>query len=118
NIADKTNEEFISSIIGECGKTIASLLRDSDKASSNQERFYCLLPNTDAAGAVYFSGRVKEVIEASHFKYNKKDYKLTLSVGISTYPDNIKDSKAILNSAVQAVVNAHKAGGNRAVIYK
>ena len=117
-IADKTNEEFISNIIGECGKTIAGLLRDSDKASSNQERFFCLLPNTAAAGAVYFSGRVKEAIEAAHFKYNKKDYQLTLSVGISTYPDNIKDSKAILKSALQAVVNAHKAGGNRAVIYK
>ena len=118
NIADKTNEEFISSLIGGCGQTIARLLRDSDKASSNQERFYCLLPNTDTAGAIYFSGRVKEAVEAEHFKYSRKDIQITLSAGIATYPDNIKDSKAILKSAIQAVADAHKASGNRAVIYK
>ena len=118
NISAKTNDDFTNNIIGECGKSIANLLRDTDKASSSQERFFCLLPNTDAAGAVYFSGRVKESLEALNFNYSKKEYKITLSVGIATYPDNIKDSKLILKSAVQAVADAHKAGGNRAIIYK
>lgn len=117
-VAESTNEEFATNIISVCGKTIATLLRDSDKASSNKERYYCLLPNTDNAGAIYFAGRVKESLEALQFTFNRKKINITLSAGIACYPDNSKDSKEILKSAVQAVTDAHEAGGNRAVIYK
>ena len=117
-ILQATNEEFASNIIGDCGKAISSMLRDTDKASSNQERYFCLLPNTDAAGAVFFAGRVKEAIEAHNYSYNGKDIKVTLSAGIASFPDNTKNSEDLLKSAIQAVVEAHKAGGNRASIFK
>ena len=117
-IAKSTNEEFATNIISVCGKSIATLLRDSDKASSNKQRYYCLLPNTDTAGAIYFAGRVKESLEALQFTFNRKKINITLSAGIASYPDNTKDSKDILKSAVQAVTDAQEAGGNRAVIFK
>ncbi len=117
-ITERTNDEFATNIIGECGKLISSLLRDSDKASFNQERYFCLLPNTDTAGAIYFSGRVKESLESQEFTFTGKKIQITLSAGIATFPDNTKESKNLLNSAIQAVVNAHEAGGNRAVIHK
>ena len=97
---------------------MAVLLRESDKASSNQERFFCLLPNTDAAGAIFFAGRVKESLEVLQFNFNRKKINIKLSAGIASYPENTKDSKDILKSAIQAVADAHKAGGNRAVIFK
>ena len=118
NIVGTTNDELATNIIGVCGKSLAVLLRESDKASSNQERYFCLLPNTDAAGAIFFAGRVKESLEALQFNFNKKKINIKLSAGIASYPENTKDSKDILKCAIQAVADAHKAGGNRAVIFK
>ena len=118
NIIKTTNDELATQIIGECGQSMAKLLRDSDKAASNQERYFCLLPNTDTSGAIYFAGRVKESLEALQFSFNRKKINIKLSAGIASYPENTKDSKELLNSAIQAVTDAHKAGGNRAVIFK
>ena len=55
NIAQSTNADFVANLLGAIGKKVSSLLRDSDKATSNQQRFTCLLPNTDTAGAVISS---------------------------------------------------------------
>ncbi len=118
SIVESSNDEFATSIIGDCGNIISKMLRDCDKASSNQERFYCLLPNTDSAGAVFFAGRIKEAIEGKKYSFNNNKYNITLSAGIATYPDNVKDTNLILKFAVKAVTDAHKAGGNRAVIYQ
>lgn len=117
-INDSTNEDFISNLLATTGKYISTLLRDSDTASSNQERYYCLLPNTDASGAVFFAGRVKESVERENYSFNGKKVKITLSAGIANYPDNSTDVSQLLKSATKAVMEAKKAGGNRAVIFK
>lgn len=118
NLSNETNDDFSSNVLGSIGKTIGTLLRDCDTASSNQERFFCLLPNTDTAGAVFFAGRVKEAVEKDIYTFNNKDYKLTLSAGIATYSENVSDATNILKCAISAVNEAHKANGNRAVIFK
>lgn len=117
SLVETSNNEFLTFVIGKCGNLLADLLRECDKGSSSQERFFCLLPNTDAAGAVFFAGRVKESLESKYFTFNNNMVKITFSAGIATYPENIS-SDGILKSAVQAVIEAHKQGGNRAVIYK
>ena len=117
NIAQSTNADFVANLLGAIGKKVSSLLRDSDKATSNQQRFTCLLPNTDTAGAVFFAGRVKEALENQDFTFGNNRFKITFSAGIATFPDNTSEAKELLQNSKSAIVEAHKAGGNRACIY-
>ncbi len=57
----ETNQENVDYIIQETGILLNEALRDMDIATSNTEKFYLLLPNTDAAGAVFFIGRVLNI---------------------------------------------------------
>lgn len=117
-IVAETNAEFASQINGTCGRIIARALRDTDTASSIQERFFVLLPNTEISGAVYLTGRIKEVIEKEVFEFDGRKFSLVLSAGIASYPETVPDAKNLMKAAVQALGDARNAGGNRASIHK
>lgn len=116
-LVDKTNADFGHEIIKSSGEIVTRALRDTDTASSLQERFFMLLPNTDVAGAIFLAGRVKENIEKSTFSFSGKDHSITVSAGIAGYPETLTDPKTIMQSALAALALAHDNGGNRAVIH-
>lgn len=116
NILLETDNNFIKNLLTTCGKNISDALRETDRAAAIQERFYCMLPNTDTAGGVFFAGRVKESIESQVFTFNKKSYKVTISVGISCYPYSAENGNDLLKTALQALSDAKDSGGNRAVV--
>ncbi len=117
-IASETNAEFATQLNGTCGKVIARTLRDTDTASSVQERFFVLLPNTDLAGAVYLTGRIKEAIEKETLDFDGRRLTITVSAGIASYPETVTDVRDLMKASVQAASQAHDAGGNRATIHK
>lgn len=117
-IVKESNAEFASEIIAGCGQIVARALRDTDSASSVQERFFILLPNTEVSGAVYFTGRVKEALEKASFEFAGKNLSVTLSAGIASYPETLSDARLLMKAAISAINKAHEAGGSRAVIHK
>jgi len=117
-IAAETNAEFASEIIAVCGQVIARALRDTDTASSVQERFFILLPNTEVSGIVYFTGRVKESLEKETFEFDGRKYNITMSAGIANYPETLADARILMKASISALKKAKDAGGSRAVIYK
>ncbi len=117
-IVSETNAEFATQLNGICGKIIARTLRDTDTASSMQERFFLLLPNTDLAGAVYLTGRIKEALEKESFEFDGRKLSITISAGIASYPETVTDVRNLMKASVQAARQAHEAGGNRATIHK
>jgi diguanylate cyclase (GGDEF)-like protein len=118
HIVKKTNSEFAHEIAEACGKEVNNLLRDTDTASSVQERFFILLPNTDTAGGVFLAGRLKEALERLSFSFDQQSFKITMSVGIASYPENVPDPKLLSKNALTALSRAHEDGGNRASIYR
>lgn len=117
-IAAETNAEFATEVISVCGKVIAKALRDTDTASSVQERFFILLPNTEVSGLVYFTGRVKESLEKETFEFDGRRYAITMSAGIASYPETLADARMLTKASINALIKAKEAGGSRAVIYK
>ncbi|MGI6445868.1 MAG: diguanylate cyclase domain-containing protein [Candidatus Ozemobacteraceae bacterium] len=117
NIAAETNNDFIDNILKNCGKSLSTLLRETDKASSVQERFFCMLPNTEISGGVFFAGRVKELIEAETHTFSGKKYELTLSAGIACYPMNVNEPNLLLKASLKALTKAKEQGGNKAALY-
>lgn len=116
-IVDGSNADFGIEIINQCGEIFARALRDTDTASSTQERFFMLLPNTDVAGAVFLAGRAKENIEKAEFIFDGKKRSVTASAGIACYPETLQDPKTLMKSALTALSQARESGGNRAVIH-
>jgi len=116
-LVDNSNADFGLEIINACGEIVARALRDTDTASSMQERFFMLLPNTDVAGAVFLAGRVKENLEKASFTFDGKKVSATVSAGIACYPETLQDPKNLMKSALSALSEARESGGNRAVIH-
>ena len=118
NIVNETNPEFAHSVIKNFGKHIYSALRDIDIASNVQDRFYCLLPNTDSAGGIYLVGRIKELLEQESFNFQGKKYKITVSAGVASYPESTKDASQLASNATSALSSAKEQGKDRAAIFK
>ncbi len=77
-----------------------------------------LLPNTDTSGGVFLAGRLKEALERLTFSFDNQTFKITMSIGIANYPDNVPDPKLLSKQAIVALNKAHEEGGNRASIYR
>ncbi|MEW6713167.1 MAG: sensor domain-containing diguanylate cyclase, partial [Candidatus Riflebacteria bacterium] len=118
NLVARTNADFFNEVVDSCGKELKRLLRDTDTASCVQERFFCLLPNTDTAGGVFLAGRLKEALERLSFTFDNQTIKITMSVGIASYPDNVPDPKLLAKNALISLTRAHEEGGNRASIFR
>ncbi|OIP25173.1 hypothetical protein AUK22_08295 [bacterium CG2_30_54_10] len=117
DIIDKTNANFIQEIGAEIGRSVKDSLRETDLASKVQDRYYLLLPHSDAAGSVYLVGRIKESIEKAKFEYSEKTYEITASAGIASFPDPSSDARLLVQQALKALEQAKSEGRNRVVIH-
>ncbi len=80
------------------------------------EEFIILLPKTTAMGAIIAAEKLRSVIEAESFAGEEKSQpggRLTLSLGVSSYPDDTSDINNLLELADQALYKAKNQGRNR-----
>lgn len=112
-----TNEDFGRQILTELGQSLKKVLRDSDAGTRVQERYYLLLPNTDASGAVYLVGRLKEILEKQTFEFQGRAISTTISAGIASFPETGPDARQLFKTSNLALEQATSAGSNRAVIF-
>lgn len=117
DIVEHTAPEFALKVGNDVAKAVQNALRDTDLASRTQDRIYMLLPNTDAAGGVFLTGRLKDALERMSFEYGGKSYALGASAGIAAYPETSSDARQLLNLSLVALDNAKAAGRNRAVVH-
>jgi Nif-specific regulatory protein len=79
------------------------------------DEFEVLLPETDSRGAQAVALRIMEKLRESAFadEEGKKRIRVTVSVGIATFPDDAKDEHSLIMRADEALYNAKRAGRNR-----
>ncbi|MBF0546497.1 MAG: diguanylate cyclase [Candidatus Riflebacteria bacterium] len=116
-LLEKTSQDFLIQISNETGRAIKKCLRDLDLASRVQGRFYVLLPNTDAAGAVFLVGRIKEAVEKFDFSFKDKTFKILINAGIASFPDAGPDPKNLSDLALSALEQAKSSGKGRARVF-
>ncbi|MFZ2956382.1 MAG: diguanylate cyclase [Candidatus Ozemobacteraceae bacterium] len=117
NLVKTSSSEFALHVSSEIGKTVQKALRDTDLGSRSQDRYYIVLPNTDAAGTVYFVGRVKEAVEKQSFEYNGSPLGITFSAGVAAFPESGPDPKILVEQARAALEQAKAGGRNRAAVF-
>lgn len=101
-------------------KAICSAVRDSDLVYRyGGEEMCAVLPNTDKDGAIVVAERMRLKIEETSFRGEGKQPsgKLTVSIGVATYPFDSISKEGLINSADIALYKAKEKGRNRVEAY-
>ena len=101
-------------------RTLSALLREDMRASSilaryGGEEFVLLLPETGQEGAVVRAEKIRQSVEAFPFEGGacQPGGRVTLSLGVATYPMDGVDSNALISAADEALYRAKRDGRNR-----
>jgi diguanylate cyclase (GGDEF)-like protein len=82
------------------------------------EEFSIILPETDRAGAMLVAERIRKRIEDNIFKAYDEKLNMTVSVGISVYPDDSQKMPDLIEDADKALYAAKSSGKNIVCEYK
>ena len=95
-------------VLSDFGKLLKKFARGTDcVARYSDEEFMILLPHTDTNEAKIAAQRLRTVLEGHSFPRKKK---LTVSVGIATFPADASDPISLLVRADQALFQARRDG--------
>lgn len=82
------------------------------------EEFSVLLLNCPATCALEIAERIRKNVECNKFHISDKvDINITISIGISTYPNITNNIDSLLEHADTALYEAKRTGRNRVVLY-
>jgi len=104
-------------------KSLATILintcRVYDVVSRNGgEEFSALLLDCSASHAIEIAERIRKKVEVNKFYISDKDsINITISIGISTYPDITKNIDSMLEHADTALYEAKRTGRNKVVLF-
>jgi diguanylate cyclase (GGDEF)-like protein len=105
-------------------KSIGTIMKNKFRATDllakyGGDEFVIILPQTDKVGAYLAAERLRESIEKQVFPGAETQplKKLTISIGLSAYPEHGLSDEEILNRADKALYFAKESGRNRTIIY-
>jgi diguanylate cyclase (GGDEF)-like protein len=73
------------------------------------------MPQTETRGAEIIAERIREAVMKEVFLTELGPLKVTLSLGIATYPDHGEDRQAVIELADQSLYHAKNHGRNQSV---
>ncbi len=99
----------VARILKECA-------RDTDVvARYGGEEFALVMPETDAKGALVIAERIRDRVQKEIFQTEQGPLKVTLSLGLSTCPDNGLEKQGLIDLADQCLYFAKRHGRNQSV---
>lgn len=107
-------------VLKRIAELLAANLREVDTvARFGGEEFIALLPDTDIAGAQNVAEKLRSIIDSERFSTakNKETHKITISVGISVYPDDARNLEDLIDHADIALYDAKDSGRNQVICY-
>lgn len=95
------------------GEILKSNVREIDVIGRyGGEEFAVVLPDTDRDGAQFAAERIRSAVENALIKAYDTTVKITVSIGISTYPSDGKQATELIDKADWALYRAKKQGRN------
>ncbi len=77
------------------------------------EEFAIVLPNTNKEEAVRVADDVRRAVESNIYKSEKGDLRVTVSIGVSSFPDDSQDKNLLIKAADTALYVAKESGRNK-----
>jgi diguanylate cyclase (GGDEF)-like protein len=97
-------------------RTIAKEARATDLvARYGGEEFAVVMPETDAAGALVIAERIRERVGALALETDQGQLRVTLSLGVATFPEDAAKKGALVERADACLYQAKRGGRNRTV---
>ena len=101
-------------ILRELSKTIQENIRQIDLLGRfGGEEFSIILSETDKDAAQFAAQRIRLAIQDKRIRVYDEELKITVSIGISTFPYDGKDTETLIDRADSALYQAKQAGKNR-----
>lgn len=101
-------------------RTLARLVRERVRATDiacryGGEEFVVILPGTSRTDALILANDLRLIVEAHPFEHEEAqpEGRLTISIGVATYPADATDEVALVRAADQALYRAKQNGRNR-----
>ena len=76
------------------------------------EEFVMILPETDSVQAMIFAERIRASVAEIEIPYEGQTLHVTISLGVSTYPDHSEDKEALIHAADEALYTSKHKGKN------
>lgn len=100
-------------VLQEVASIIRSSIRESDIAVRyGGEEFVLLMPSTAGTDATIMAERIRQRVAEKTFHFNHSAFRLTISGGLASYPQNATNAKDLLFMADSAVYLAKGSGKN------
>jgi len=94
-------------------------LRKSDSIGRfGGEEFIIMMPETKIQGGLEICERLRTSVEQERFQGQDKSTYLTISIGLSVFPEAGDTAEALINSADKALYEAKQSGRNRVMTYQ
>jgi len=110
-VNDRHGHQAGDTVLIELARRLTENVREVDLVARwGGDEFTLLLPKTGLAGAVLLAEKIRAAIGTVAFTLDTGSVKLTISVGVSAYPEHGSSGKELLAAADAAMYRA-KAGG-------
>jgi diguanylate cyclase (GGDEF)-like protein len=109
-----TGDKVLKTIAG----VVRSTIRNDDIAVRYRgDEFAVILPDTGSRAAFYVSERVRSRISDIDLSNDVKnpDFKITVSIGIATYPKHADNTETLIEKTVRTMLEARNKGGDRII---
>lgn len=119
-INDKYGHQQGDLVLSEVGQILRNGIREMDSpARFGGEEFVILMPETEGSQTAAMAERLRELIEAHRFKaLAGESLKLTVSIGVATYPHNASNEEGLIRKADMALYKSKEDGRNRVTYSK
>ena len=120
NFNDNNGHQSGDLLLKQISQIIKSSIRGTDVvARYGGEEFTVILPNTTEKDAVNIAERIRCCIENTHFKNqeNQPNKKITVSIGVSSYPKRAVNKHQLIYTADNALYRAKSLSRNRVELY-
>lgn len=115
---DRFGEERRDKVMGDIGSIIKNHCRRVDTAARHEiDEFILMLPETDDNGGRVVAEKIRQAV-ANHLFLGeeKRDQKLTVSLGVASYPKHTTDPYQVIKKSKEALAEAKRMGKNRIFI--
>lgn len=110
---DTYGHETGNLVLSHLAGVIQTSIRDVDIFSRyGGEEFIVILPQTDREEATVIAERIRQRVETSEVDSGEQQLQITVSVGVSSYPENGRSQEELVSVADRALYQAKDEGRN------
>lgn len=113
-VNDEHGHQAGSFVLSQAGRIIQASIREPDLAGRyGGEEFIAYLPETDRERALKAAERVRSAIEEKVFMHEGVPIRITISIGVSSFPEHGSDIDGLVREADRALYRCKATGRNK-----